>query len=104
LRPNPGSILRDDLVSGEGCGMSQDKPPISVNALLAEDYSTDGNHIIISLTVKFLGKKRKYSVPVKCFYDFIASLQRLNAMNGTKYTYSSIQSVVNPKSAEKIEG
>ena len=88
----------------EGHAMSQDKPPISVNALLAEGYSADGNNIIISLTVKFLGKKRQYSVPVNCFYDLIASLQRLNATNGTEYTSTSIQSVFDPKSAEQIKG
>jgi hypothetical protein len=86
--------------------MYLDKLPVSVAALRAEGYSTDGRNIIISLTVKFLRKTRKYSVPVECFYDLIASLQKLNAPEGTKSIDTSIQPVVDPESesAEKIEG
>lgn len=84
--------------------MNQDKLPISVVALKAEGYSTNGRNIIISLTVKFLGTKRKYSVPIECFYDLIASLQRLNAPKGTKSIDTSNQPVVDPESAEQIEG
>jgi hypothetical protein len=104
-------FVRDDFVSSgsevlpaEGGAMNQNKLPISVTALRAEGYSPDGNNIIISFTVKFLGTKRKYSVPVECFYDLIASLQMLNATIGTKSIDTSIESVVGPKSAEKIEG
>ena len=61
--------------------MSQDEIlPVSVVALRAESYSTDGN-VIISLRTAFSKAERKYSVPIECFHDFIVDLQRLNASN-----------------------
>ena len=59
--------------------MSQDEIlPVTVVALRAESYSTDGN-VIISLRTAFSKAERKYSVPIECFHDFIVDLQRLNA-------------------------
>ena len=61
--------------------MSQDEIlPVTVVALRAESYSTDGN-VIISLRTAFSKAERKYSVPLECFHDFIVDLQRLNASN-----------------------
>ena len=61
--------------------MSQDEIlPVSVVALRAESYSTDGN-VIISLRTAFSKAERKYSVPIECFHDFVVDLQRLNASN-----------------------
>lgn len=53
--------------------------PVSVVALRAEDYSPDGNSVIISLRTKFSNAERKYSVPLECFHDLIVDLQRLDA-------------------------
>ena len=53
--------------------------PVSVVALRAEDYSPDGNSIVVSLRAKFSTAERKYLVPINCFYDLIIDLQRLNA-------------------------
>jgi len=55
--------------------------PVSVVALRAEGYTTDGNSIVISLRTKFSSAERRYSVPVDCFRDLIVDLQRLNASN-----------------------
>jgi len=60
--------------------MSQDEKeslPVSVIALRADAYSTDGN-VVISLRTKYSSAERKYSVPIGCFHDFIVDLQRLN--------------------------
>jgi hypothetical protein len=60
--------------------MSQDETlPVSIVALRAEDYSPDGNSVVISLRTKFSSAERKYSVPLECFHDLIVDLQRLNA-------------------------
>ena len=61
--------------------MSQDEKeslPVSVTALRADAYSTDGN-VVISLRTKYSSAERKYSVPIECFHDLIVDLQRLNA-------------------------
>jgi hypothetical protein len=59
--------------------MSQDETlSVSVVALRAEGYSSDGNSVIISLRTKFSSAERKYSVPLECFHDLIVDLQRLN--------------------------
>ena len=61
--------------------MSQDEKesiPVSVIALRADAYSSDGN-VVISLRTKFSSAERKYSVPIECFHDLIVDLQRLNA-------------------------
>ena len=52
--------------------------PVSVVALRADDYSTDGRSILISLRTKFSNAERKYLVPIECFRDLIVDLQRLN--------------------------
>jgi len=60
--------------------MSQDEKeslPVSVIALRADAYSTDGN-VVISLRTKYSSAERKYSVPIECFHDLIVDLQRLN--------------------------
>ena len=60
--------------------MRQDETlPVSVLALRAEGYSSDGNSVILSLRTKFSGAERKYSVPLDCFRDLIVDLQRLDA-------------------------
>ncbi len=48
------------------------------------DYSPDGKNIIMSLTTKYSDVERKFSVPIDCFYDFIADVRRLNA-NANKH-------------------
>jgi hypothetical protein len=53
--------------------------PVSLVALRAERYSTDGDNIIVSLRAKYSTAERKYSIPVECFHDLIVDLRRLNA-------------------------
>ena len=62
--------------------MVKDAFPISVVALRAEGYTSDGKNVIISLTTKYSVAERKYSIPVECVADFIADLNRLNAFAG----------------------
>jgi hypothetical protein len=81
--------------------MNQDKIPSAVTALGVEDYSSDGKNIII--LVRYEDTERKYAVPVECFYDLIVGLQGL-ATKSIKSIDTSIQPMVAPKSAEKIEG
>jgi hypothetical protein len=60
--------------------MSHDETlPVSVVALRAEGYTSDGNNVVISLRTKFSSAERKYSVPLECFRDLIVDLNRLNA-------------------------
>ena len=78
--------------------MSQDEAlPVSVVALRAEDYSPDGNSVVISLRTKFSSAERKYSAPLECFHDLIVDLQRLNA---SKSAEPSVQPKELPKAAE----
>jgi hypothetical protein len=105
----PGKKLSGHVSKGlafccELGAMNQDKIPISVTALRAEDYSSDGKNIIISMKVKYTNTERMYSIPVECFYDLITDLRRLNATTGTTSIDTSIQPAVGPNSAEKIEG
>ena len=74
--------------------MNQDETvPVSVIALRADAYSSDGKNVIISLTTKYSTAERKYSVPLECFYDLIVDLQRLNASTDTTSIESSIPAV-----------
>ena len=82
--------------------MSTDKIPIGVTALRAEQYSSDGKDIILSLTVKFANTERKYSVPVECFYDLIVDLQRL-ANRGLNEADASMQPGVAASPTEKVD-
>jgi hypothetical protein len=84
--------------------MDQDKTiPISVIALRADDYSPDGKNVIISLTTKYSSAERKFSVPIECFYDLIADLQRLNAATGATLIETSLQPTVTPQSAKDLD-
>ncbi len=74
-----------------------DALPVSVIALRAEGYTTDGNNIVISLRTKFSSAERKYSVPLECFRDLIVDLHRLNANSSDK---SSDQQNEIPMAAE----
>jgi hypothetical protein len=68
--------------------MSHDeKLVVSVVALRAEGYSTDGDGVVISLRTKFSSAERKYLIPLECFHDLIVDLHRLNA-NSTIETSS----------------
>jgi exosome complex RNA-binding protein Rrp4 len=83
--------------------MNQDKKiPISVVALRADDYSPDGNDVIISLTTKYSTAERKFSVPIQCFYDLILDLQRLNASTAATSIKASIEPAVAPNPAEDL--
>jgi hypothetical protein len=90
------------LVVNERSSMNKDKSPISVIALRAEHYSSDGKDIIISVTVKFANAERKYSVPVECFYDLIVDLQRLHANRDLNAGDASSQPSVAISSTEKV--
>ena len=50
---------------------------VSVVALRAEGYSSNGAEIVISLRTKYSTAERKYSIPVECFRDLIDDLRRL---------------------------
>ena len=84
--------------------MNQNKIPIGVTTLRAEDYSSDGKDIIISLAIKYADAERKYSVPVECLHDLIVDLQRLNATKGGKSIETCIQPEAAQNSAKQIEG
>jgi hypothetical protein len=58
--------------------------PVTVVALRAEGYTSDGNNVVISLRTKFSSAERKYSVPIECFRDLIVDLHRLNANSSTE--------------------
>jgi hypothetical protein len=51
---------------------------VTVVALRAEDYSSDGRNILISLRTKYSTAERKYSIPVECFRDLVVDLRRLS--------------------------
>ena len=75
------TFLDQDALSA----MDQDEAlPVSVVALRAEAYTTDGNSIVISFRTKFSSAERKYSVPIECFHDLIIDLQRLNSSNSAE--------------------
>jgi hypothetical protein len=60
--------------------MNQDKAiPISVTALRADEYSPDGENIVISIVTRYSKAERRYSMPVACVRDFVVDLQRLSA-------------------------
>lgn len=65
--------------------MSQDELlVVSVVALRAEGYSSDGHGVVISLRTKFSSAERKYLIPLECFHDLIIDLNRLNANSTTE--------------------
>ena len=83
--------------------MSQDQTtPISVIALRANEYSSDGKSVIISLTTKYSTADRTYSVPVECFHDLIVDLQRLNAAASATSIETPIQPAVAPNPADDL--
>jgi hypothetical protein len=78
--------------------MTEDRsPPVKVAALRAEEFSADGSEITICLTTTYSNRERRYSVPIRCFYDFIVDLQRLNAGRELSSTEISIQPATNPQ-------
>jgi hypothetical protein len=52
--------------------------PVSVVALRAENYSAEDDSIVISLRTKYSTAERIYSVPVECLRDLIVDLRRLS--------------------------
>jgi hypothetical protein len=55
-------------------------PPVNVVALRAEEYSDEEKKsVVITLTTKYSGAQRRYSVPLTCLYDLMTDLQRLHA-------------------------
>jgi len=60
-------------------GIAHPVLPLSVVALRAE--ACDGKSVIISLSTKYSGAERVYSVPLECFHDLIVDLRRLNALS-----------------------
>src|SRR5262249_19445560 len=55
-----------------------DQPSVvRVVGLRAEAYSAEGE-VIVSLQTQFSRAESKYSIPVECFRDLIADLQRLS--------------------------
>jgi hypothetical protein len=50
---------------------------VRVVGLRAEAYSAEGD-VIVSLQTRLSATERKYSIPVECFRDLIADLQRLS--------------------------
>ena len=93
--------LNGHVLVREVSAMSQDKTiPVSVIAFRAEDYSPDGKNVIISLTTKYSIADRKFSVPIKCFYDLIVDLQRLNTAASPTSIEAPIQPAVTPSPAD----
>jgi hypothetical protein len=58
--------------------------PVSITALRADAFSSDGKSIIISLASKYSNAERRYSVPLECFRDFLVDLRRLNPFSDIK--------------------
>jgi hypothetical protein len=85
--------------------MSQDNTiPISVIALRADDYSSDGKNIIISLTTKYSTAERKYTVPVECLHDLIVDLQRPTVAASAMSIETPIRPAVVPNPADDLNG
>ena len=85
--------------------MTEDKTlPISITALRANDYSPNGKNVIISLTTKYSASDRQYSVPIECFYDFIADLKRLNALKAAAPIEATSEPAVTSKPIEDQSG
>jgi hypothetical protein len=74
---------------------------LSIIALRADDYSSDGKNVIISLATEYSAAERKYSVPVECFYDLIVDLQRRNAA-ASATSETLIQPAVAPNRADDL--
>jgi len=72
---------------------------ISIIALRADGYSSDGKTVNISLTTRYSAAERKYSVPVECLRDLIVDLQRLNAAARATSSELLIQPSVIPNRA-----
>ena len=56
----------------------EQRVPVSVVALRAENYSAEDDSIVISLRTKYSTAERIYSVPVECLRDLIVDLRRLS--------------------------
>src|SRR5262245_19719818 len=60
--------------------MSQNKIfPIDVVDFRADNYSSDGKSVVVSLTTKYSAERRTYALPLACLHSFIADLQKLYA-------------------------
>ena len=58
--------------------------PVSITALRADAFSSDGKSIIISLASKYSNAERRYCVPLECVRDFLVDLRRLNPLSDIK--------------------
>jgi len=59
----------------------EQRVPVSVVALRAENYSAEDDSIVISLRTKYSTAERIYSVPADCLEDLIADLRRLSYLH-----------------------
>ena len=59
----------------------EQRVPVSVVALRAENYSAEDDSIVISLRTKYSTAERTYSVPADCLEDLIADLRRLSYLH-----------------------
>ena len=56
--------------------------PVTVTAVRATGISPDGRNIVLSVTVKYSGAERRYSVPIDCLHDLVLDLRRLGSGGG----------------------
>jgi hypothetical protein len=57
-------------------------PPVHVVAMHADEYSDEEKKsVVISLTTKYSGAQRRYSMPLACLHDLMMDLQRLHSSN-----------------------
>jgi hypothetical protein len=84
--------------------MNQNKNvPIAVLDFRADNYSPDGQSIIVSLMTKYSAERRSYSLPVTCLYPFIADLQKLQSAGAFQHTPPADASTALPASEpEKV--
>src|SRR4029078_7942731 len=59
----------------------EQRVPVSVVAVRAENYSSEDDSIVISLRTKYSTAERIYSVPADCLEDLIADLRRLSYLH-----------------------
>lgn len=68
------------LMDWDAVNLEAKRPfPESVVTLRAEQWSADGDNVVISLRVRDSIGERKYSVPIVCLQDLIVDLRRLHA-------------------------
>jgi hypothetical protein len=62
--------------------MPESKKPVAIVDFRAEQYSPDGQAIVVSFATAESAERRSYTLPVQSLYGFIADLQKLPSAGG----------------------